>query len=85
MTHKKKDCVNRPRKVGARFSNKDIAPDEYIPVSSCHAQNENRDGVCAWVGVGVGVGVPVSFCLCEQYSFVWVCFAGSAALPVALT
>jgi pre-mRNA-processing factor SLU7 len=30
MTHKKKDCMERPRKVGAAKSQKDIAPDEYI-------------------------------------------------------
>ncbi|KAL0578754.1 mRNA splicing protein [Marasmius crinis-equi] len=30
MTHKKKDCLERPRKKGARFTNKDIAPDELV-------------------------------------------------------
>ncbi|WVR06364.1 pre-mRNA-splicing factor SLU7 [Kwoniella sp. DSM 27419] len=30
MTHKKKDCLERPRKKGAKFTNKDIAPDEVI-------------------------------------------------------
>lgn len=30
MTHKKKDCVERPRKRGAKFSNKDIRADEVI-------------------------------------------------------
>ncbi|KAK8858578.1 pre-mRNA-splicing factor SLU7 [Kwoniella newhampshirensis] len=30
MTHKKQDCVERPRKRGAKFSNKDIAPDEVV-------------------------------------------------------
>ncbi|XP_052754839.1 pre-mRNA-splicing factor Slu7 [Galleria mellonella] len=29
MTHKKKDCLERPRKIGAKFSNAGIAPDEY--------------------------------------------------------
>lgn len=28
ITHKKKDCLERPRKVGAKYSNTDIAPDE---------------------------------------------------------
>lgn len=28
MTHKRKDCLERPRKVGARFTSDDIAPDE---------------------------------------------------------
>eukprot|EP01061_Rhynchopus_euleeides_P042472 TRINITY_DN7409_c0_g3_i1.p1 TRINITY_DN7409_c0_g3~~TRINITY_DN7409_c0_g3_i1.p1 ORF type:complete len:652 (+),score=312.38 TRINITY_DN7409_c0_g3_i1:80-2035(+) len=30
MTHKKKDCVERPRKVGAKFTGKDIRPDEMV-------------------------------------------------------
>ncbi|PIK48829.1 putative pre-mRNA-splicing factor SLU7 [Apostichopus japonicus] len=30
MTHKKKDCVERPRKVGARFTGDQIAPDEHL-------------------------------------------------------
>ena len=30
MTHKKQDCLERPRKKGAKFTNKDIAPDEVI-------------------------------------------------------
>lgn len=30
MTHKRKDCVERPRKRGAKFTNKDIAPDELV-------------------------------------------------------
>jgi pre-mRNA-processing factor SLU7 len=30
MTHKKKDCLERPRKLGAKFTGEDIAPDEYI-------------------------------------------------------
>lgn len=29
-THKTKDCCERPRKVGAKYSNRDFAPDEYI-------------------------------------------------------
>lgn len=32
LTHSKKECVERPRKVGARWSNQDIAPDEYVQV-----------------------------------------------------
>jgi pre-mRNA-processing factor SLU7 len=34
MTHKKIDCVERPRKKGAKFTNKDIVPDELIPETS---------------------------------------------------
>lgn len=30
ITHKKKDCLERPRKKGAKFTKKDIAPDEFI-------------------------------------------------------
>lgn len=30
MTHKKQDCVERPRKKGAKFTNKDIKADELI-------------------------------------------------------
>ncbi|KAK0170282.1 hypothetical protein PV328_010861 [Microctonus aethiopoides] len=30
LTHKKKECMERPRKVGAQFNGKNIAPDEYV-------------------------------------------------------
>ncbi|KDQ21839.1 hypothetical protein BOTBODRAFT_99798 [Botryobasidium botryosum FD-172 SS1] len=30
MTHKKKDCLERPRKKGAKFTGKDIRPDEIV-------------------------------------------------------
>eukprot|EP01126_Amoeba_proteus_P046583 TRINITY_DN5270_c0_g1_i2.p1 TRINITY_DN5270_c0_g1~~TRINITY_DN5270_c0_g1_i2.p1 ORF type:complete len:515 (-),score=95.38 TRINITY_DN5270_c0_g1_i2:815-2257(-) len=30
MTHKAKDCVDRPRKVGAKYTGKDIRPDEIV-------------------------------------------------------
>lgn len=30
MTHKTKECLERPRKVGAKYTNKDIAADEII-------------------------------------------------------
>lgn len=30
MTHKKKECMERPRKVGAKYSGASIAPDEYV-------------------------------------------------------
>ena len=29
MTHKKKDCLERPRKIGAKFTGDAIAPDEH--------------------------------------------------------
>ena len=30
MTHKKKDCFERPRWVGAKFTDTNIAPDEHV-------------------------------------------------------
>ena len=30
MTHKKKDCLERPRKVGAKFTGSNFAPDEFV-------------------------------------------------------
>lgn len=30
MTHKRKDCMERPRRIGARFSGAEIAPDEFV-------------------------------------------------------
>lgn len=36
MTHKAKDCLERPRKVGAKFTNKDIMPDEIIHDNQRH-------------------------------------------------
>ena len=30
MTHKRKDCLERPRKIGARFTNVQIAHDEFV-------------------------------------------------------
>jgi pre-mRNA-processing factor SLU7 len=30
MTHKRQDCLERPRKKGAKFTNKGIAPDEVV-------------------------------------------------------
>jgi pre-mRNA-processing factor SLU7 len=30
LTHKTKDCVDRPRKSGAKWTGKNIQPDEYI-------------------------------------------------------
>lgn len=30
MTHKKKDCLERLRQVGAKFTGTDIAPDEHV-------------------------------------------------------
>lgn len=30
MTHKKRDCMERPRKIGAKFTNSNIAHDEFV-------------------------------------------------------
>ncbi|XP_065069014.1 pre-mRNA-splicing factor SLU7-like, partial [Rhopilema esculentum] len=32
MTHKKKDCLERPRRIGAKFTGEDIKPDEILQV-----------------------------------------------------
>lgn len=29
ITHKKKECMERPRKIGAKYTNANIAPDEF--------------------------------------------------------
>lgn len=31
ITHKKRDCLERPRKVGAKFTGANFAPDEFLP------------------------------------------------------
>eukprot|EP01063_Lacrimia_lanifica_P016324 TRINITY_DN22928_c0_g1_i1.p1 TRINITY_DN22928_c0_g1~~TRINITY_DN22928_c0_g1_i1.p1 ORF type:complete len:493 (+),score=210.64 TRINITY_DN22928_c0_g1_i1:69-1547(+) len=47
MTHKKKDCLERPRKVGAKYTGKDIKADEIITeVSLNYAAKRDR-----WNGV----------------------------------
>lgn len=47
ITHKKKDCLERPRKVGAKYSNKDIAPDEVLLPEIEHNFDSKRD---RWAG-----------------------------------
>lgn len=43
MTHKRKDCLERPRKKGARWTNKDIKADEVIQdVSAGYAAKRDR-------------------------------------------
>jgi pre-mRNA-processing factor SLU7 len=43
MTHKKQDCLERPRKKGAKFTNTKIAPDEVIQeVSTGYAAKRDR-------------------------------------------
>ncbi|KAJ1608467.1 putative step II splicing factor SLU7 [Cryptosporidium canis] len=44
MTHQARDCLERPRKVGAKWSNLDICPDEIIPdVKKTNNLDEKRD------------------------------------------
>ncbi|VDN56901.1 unnamed protein product [Dracunculus medinensis] len=43
MTHSKKDCFERPRKLGARWTEDDIAPDEYIQPKLTLAWDAKRD------------------------------------------
>lgn len=47
ITHKKKDCLERPRKVGAKYTNKDIAPDEIVLPEIEHNFDSKRD---RWAG-----------------------------------
>lgn len=43
ITHKKQDCLERPRKKGAKFTNKDIARDEVVQeISSGYAAKRDR-------------------------------------------
>jgi pre-mRNA-processing factor SLU7 len=43
LTHKKKDCLERPRKKGARFTNKDIQADDVIQnVAAGYAAKRDR-------------------------------------------
>lgn len=43
LTHKKKDCLERPRKVGAKYSGEDIAADEMILPKLEHDFDGKRD------------------------------------------
>ncbi|EDO40937.1 predicted protein, partial [Nematostella vectensis] len=43
MTHKKRDCLERPRRVGARFTGDDIRPDEYIQKDLSLDYDSKRD------------------------------------------
>lgn len=42
-THKKKDCLERPRKIGARFTNRDICPDDFVQPEISLNFEEKRD------------------------------------------
>uniref|UniRef100_A0A2A4K877 Pre-mRNA-splicing factor SLU7 n=1 Tax=Heliothis virescens TaxID=7102 RepID=A0A2A4K877_HELVI len=43
MTHKKKDCLDRPRKIGARFTNAGIAADEFAQPNLNLSYDGKRD------------------------------------------
>uniref|UniRef100_A0A4W6EA12 Pre-mRNA-splicing factor SLU7 n=1 Tax=Lates calcarifer TaxID=8187 RepID=A0A4W6EA12_LATCA len=43
MTHKKKDCLERPRKVGAKYTGTGIAPDEHTQVQLSMDYDGKRD------------------------------------------
>lgn len=47
MTHDAKACVERPRKKGAKFTNENICPDEYILENSEKSYDATRD---RWAG-----------------------------------
>ena len=43
MTHKKVDCLERPRKVTAKYSGSNFAPDEHIQPELDHDFEGKRD------------------------------------------
>ncbi|XP_012257725.2 pre-mRNA-splicing factor Slu7 [Athalia rosae] len=47
VTHKRKDCMERPRKVGAKFTNAAIAPDEFVQPDLSVDYDGKRD---RWAG-----------------------------------
>lgn len=47
MTHKRKECMERPRKVGAKFTNSKIAPDEFTQPELSMDYDGKRD---RWAG-----------------------------------
>ncbi|CAF0933177.1 unnamed protein product [Adineta steineri] len=50
MTHKRKDCVERPRRLGARFTGSDFAPDEYVQPDINLSYDGKRD---RWNGIDI--------------------------------
>lgn len=43
MTHKKRDCLERPRKIGAKFTNSNFAPDEFVQPNLSLSFDGKRD------------------------------------------
>jgi len=50
MTHKRRDCVDRPRRLGARYTGTDFAPDEYVQPNINLSYDGKRD---RWNGVDI--------------------------------
>ncbi|XP_065071059.1 pre-mRNA-splicing factor SLU7-like [Rhopilema esculentum] len=50
MTHKKKDCLERPRRIGAKFTGEDIKPDEILQPDLKFDYDGKRD---RWAGYDV--------------------------------
>ncbi|CAF0736505.1 unnamed protein product [Didymodactylos carnosus] len=50
VTHKKKDCIERPRRVGARFTGENFAPDEYVQSDINLSWDGKRD---RWNGIDI--------------------------------
>ena len=48
MTHKEKECTDRPRKVGARYTNADIRSDEVLPASLKLGWDAKRDAYAGY-------------------------------------
>lgn len=48
ITHKRKDCMERPRKIGARFSGQGIAPDEFVQKTLSLNYDGKRDRWCGY-------------------------------------
>uniref|UniRef100_A0A803VIL2 Pre-mRNA-splicing factor SLU7 n=1 Tax=Ficedula albicollis TaxID=59894 RepID=A0A803VIL2_FICAL len=43
LTHKRKDCMERPRKAGAKYTGMNIAPDEHVQPQLMFAYDGKRD------------------------------------------
>jgi hypothetical protein len=66
MSHATKDCLERPRAKGAKWTNKNIAADEKVEEIELHGWDSKRDRwargagrgrcgvVCSWAWCGVG-------------------------------
>mgnify|MGYP001951957097 CR=1 FL=1 len=50
VTHKRKDCVERPRRLGARYTGADFAPDEHLQPYLNLSWDGKRD---RWNGVDI--------------------------------